>query len=67
MTDEGATLYPTKREKNYRCSMEKKEHHWFFCHVGCCVAPSSDPASPAHLPPEGKAMVVVLVGFGLTG
>ena len=29
---------------------------WSFCCVGYRVAPSSDPASPAHLPPEGKAM-----------
>ena len=28
---------------------------WFSCHVGYEIAPSSDPASPAHLPPKGKA------------
>ena len=58
VTDEGATRYPTEWEKKYRCSIEKIAHRWFSCHVGYGITPSSDPASPAHLPPEGKAIGV---------
>ena len=55
VTDEGAILYPTEQKKEQRRLDETIARRWFSRHVGYEIAPSSDPASPAHLPPKGKA------------
>ena len=50
----GRSIGPTGQKKN---SVEATGRTPFLQgKVGYRVAPSSDPASPAHLPPEGKAL-----------
>ena len=54
-SDEGAILYETWRE-NQRCAIVPLvRRDMFYRSDGYEIAPSSDPASPAHLPPKGKA------------
>ena len=56
MTDEGATDLPNGAEEVLRRG-DSREPPFLFLQgkVGYQIAPSSDPASPAHLPPKGKA------------
>ena len=55
VTDEGAILYPTFPCRRRDLSPQRLPSP---APLGQSVAPSSDPASPAHLPPEGKALGV---------
>ena len=58
MTDEGATGLPNGAEENFRWGDSWEPPSFLQGKVGYRIAPSSDPASPAHLPPEGKALDV---------
>ena len=57
VTDEGATDLPNGAEEVLRRG-DSREPPFLFLQgkVGYQIAPSSDPALPAHLPPKGKAL-----------
>ena len=52
----GRSGCPTGQEKNSVGATGESLSDFLQGKVGYRVAPSSDPASPAHLPPEGKAL-----------
>ena len=52
----GRSGCPTGQEKNSVGATGESRSDFLQGKVGYRVAPSSDPASPAHLPPEGKAL-----------
>ena len=52
----GRSTCPTGQEKNSVGATGESRSDFLQGKVGYRVAPSSDPASPAHLPPEGKAL-----------
>ena len=54
----GRSGCPTGQEKNSVGATGESLSDFLQGKVGYRVAPSSDPASPAHLPPEGKALGV---------
>ena len=52
----GRSTCPTGQEKNSVGATGESLSDFLQGKVGYRVAPSSDPASPAHLPPKGKAL-----------
>ena len=60
----GRSGCPTGQEKNSVGATGESRSDFLQGKVGYRVAPSSDPASPAHLPPKGKALGV---GVSLQG
>ena len=56
VTDEGATLYPTEREKNTVALSKRRRTAGPPAPLGTRSPPHPTRLTPGHLPPEGKAM-----------
>ena len=56
VTDEGATLYPTQREKNIVTLSKRSCTAGSPATLGTRSPPHPTRLAPAHLPPKGKAM-----------